>query len=125
MKKFLMLMIIGVTGLQVMAADVDVPKTESVRSFARPNDARFHYELPANKNFKFKKDDNNVSDDTEEITLDTTDLKPAKKVIKKLGDGNYSGNNVTPADVPMNYESFPKFYDANNMLQNQFMPALH
>ncbi len=124
MKKIFLAVLFLSFVLPVYSAEVEVPKAESVKYFSQPQsqDARFRYDLPSGKNF-FKKDNKaNVNDD-DEITLDEEDVKPVKKVIKKLGDTQpQTEQKMDPQDVPMNYDSFPKYYDANDMMQQQFMP---
>lgn len=111
--------------LPAIAAEttLNIPKSRSVE-YISP-DARFKYDLPDGKGFPMFKKENNtqVVDDSSEVTLREEDIKPVKKVIKKLGD-NTSTNTpqVNQEEIPMNYNSFPKYYDPNSMLQNQFMP---
>ena len=63
-----------------------------------------------------------VNDD-QEMTLDEETVKPVKKVIKKLENGEQPEQKpANPEDMPMNYDSFPRYYDANDMFQQQFMP---
>ena len=116
-----------IIGIQVFASETTIPAVESVKSFARPSDARFQYSLP-DKN-KFKKHETKASS-TEapsgEIVLEPSDIKPQKKIIKKLSadtDLNSINNNIDSSTMPMNYESFPQYYDPNSMTQNRlFMP---
>jgi len=105
------------------ATEVTVPATESVKSFARPTDPRFQYSLPQRKKSYFKKSNN--GDDTDEITLDEN-VKPAKKIIKVMSaeQTESSAKNVDRSNIPMNYDSFPKYYDANDMSTQQFMPMM-
>lgn len=126
MKKILFTFCFAALILPVYATEVEIPKPESVRYFSQPQDPRFQYDLPSAKNFSFKKNSNskNADDSYDEITLDEQDVKPVKKVIKKLGDTPTSSEEtLSPQDVPMNYESFPKYYDGNDLIQQQFMPT--
>ena len=126
MKRFFILAVIGVIGSTAVLAETEVPEVQSVKYFTKPNDARFHYELPTNMNFKFKKDSEKAQsddDDTSAVELDTSDVKPEKKIIKKLGDNpSYPKEQADTENVPMNYETFPKFYDGNDIMQQQIMP---
>ena len=125
MKRLFAIAVLGLVGAAVFAAEDCVVQVQSVKYFTKPNDARFHYELPSNMNFKFKKDaEKNESDDEfGDVELDASDVQPVKKVIKKLGDTPAS-NTQQNADenVPMNYDTFPKFYDGNDIMQQQIMP---
>ena len=131
MKKTLLSVCLALFILPAFSADADymdapsVPNVQSVKYFAQPQDSRFQYDLPSAKNFfKSKKDSKQNLDSDEEVTLDPEDIKPAKKIIKKLGDNpDPKAQTLAPQDVPMNYDSFPKFYDGNDMMQQQFMPT--
>lgn len=124
MKKFLMISILSLCFMPVYAAEVQIPPSESIKNFTQPNDARFQYDFPSVKNFKFKKEEKSTEiNDEEAITLDPSEVKPVKKVIKKLEPNSVpSYQDVSTDNVPMNYDSFPKFYDNNDMMQQQIMP---
>ncbi len=122
MKKSLLILFLAALTLPVYSAEVEVPKSESVKYFSQPQDARFRYDLPDNFSFKKNPKKEAVNDD-EEITLDEETVKPVKKVIKKLENGEQPEQKpANPEDMPMNYDSFPRYYDANDMFQQQFMP---
>ncbi len=111
--------------LPAVAAEttLNIPKSRSVE-YISP-DARFKYDLPDGKGFPmFKKENKSqVADDSSEVTLREEDVKPVRKVIKKLSDDTpINTPQVNQEEIPMNYNSFPKYYDPNSMLQNQFMP---
>ena len=125
MKKFVYVLLLS--GLILPACSEEVttlqtkpePTTLSRESkfYSMPNDTRFQYDLP---NFRGKNSSSTAqSSSDEEITLDPSTVKPVKKVIKTLNTTNGAKTQYQPADMPMNYNSFPKFYDANDMLQNQ------
>lgn len=124
MKKFLLVFAIMIS-LPVVAAEttLNIPKSRSVE-YISP-DARFKYDLPDGKGFSmFKKENKSqVAGDSSEVTLREEDVKPVRKVIKKLSDDTpINTPQVNQEEIPMNYNSFPKYYDPNSMLQNQFMP---
>ena len=135
MKKFLFLSVITVLVTmayftpakadKVSAAnEVTVPATESVKYFAKPMDSRFQYSLPERKHFKSSFKKSSAENDTDEITIDTSS-KPVKKVIKVMtSEPTESNSNVDKSSLPMNYDSFPKFDDANDMSTQQFMPMM-
>lgn len=111
--------------LPAVAAEttLNIPKSRSAE-YISP-DARFKYDLPDGKGFSmFKKENKSqMADDSAEVTLREEDIKPVKKVIKKLSDETpINTPQLNKEDIPMNYNSFPKYYDPNSMLQNQFMP---
>ena len=125
MKKFVYVLLLS--GLMLPACSEEVttsqtkpePTTLSRESkfYSMPNDTRFQYDLP---NFRGKNSSSaSQSSSDEEITLDPSTVKPVKKVIKTLNTTNGTKTPYQPSDMPMNYDSFPKFYDANDMLQNQ------
>ncbi len=122
MKRILLGLLLTGFILPAYSAEVDITKPESVKYYTQPQDARFRYDLP--DNFSFKKDSKKQAEsDDDEITLDEETVKPVKKVIKKLENGAQAEQKtVNPEDMPMNYDSFPKYYDANDMFQQQFMP---
>lgn len=125
MKKVLLSIVLSLFFLPAFSADVEVPSVQSVKYFSQPQDSRFQYDLPAAKDFlKFKKDSKqDIENEDAEVTLDAEDIKPAKKIIKKLGDNpEPKEQTLNQQDLPMNYDSFPKYYDANDMMQQQFMP---
>lgn len=136
MKKILLLTAIISFMIPVGAEEITdttstVTSTESVRSFTRPYDSRFQYSLPERGTFKFPpKKSSTVStktegDEEDAIELDTTNIKPAKKVIKKLSSDSAIQNKTFDAsDMPMNYGNFPKYYDPNDMSTQQFMPMM-
>jgi hypothetical protein len=119
----------------VAVAEIEVPAIESVKTFARPNDSRFQYSLPDKNQIKQRREQKKAAKaaptetktdaDEDEIWLDTSNLKTTKKVIKKINpDTNYDNSNVKLDDAPMNYDSFPKFYNQNDVTQQQFMPMI-
>lgn len=110
--------------LPAYSEQVEIPNTESVRYFSQPQDARFRYDLPEGNPFAFRKDNKaKVENEDADITLDEEDVKPVKKVIKKLSDNPKPNEQpLNREDMPMNYDSFPKYYDANDMMQQQFLP---
>ncbi len=106
------------------ASEVTVPATESVKYFAKPIDSRFQYSLPERKHFSSSSKKSSAENDTDEITIDTSN-KPVKKVIKVMTSEPAESNpNVDRSSLPMNYDSFPKFYDENDMSTQQFMPMV-
>ncbi len=124
MKKVLLVMVLTLCVLPVYAEEVSVQGAESSKFFNSSKDSRFKYELPSTMSFPIKRDSKQkIQSDNDEITLDESDFRPVRKVIKRIED---VPADEAPAlnhkDAPMNYESFPKFYDNNNMLQQQFMP---
>ena len=128
MKKLIIAMAILTCALPVLADDENVYSTESVRSFARPNDARFQYSLPDRSRFKHnskQSSESTVKSDEDAIELDVADTRPAKKIIKKMSsDAEANTQTFDRSDMPMNYDSFPKYYDPNDMSTQQFMPTM-
>jgi len=128
MRNILLAFIISMFVLPAYSAEVEVPKAQSVKYFTQQQDARFRYDLPEGKGFSmFNKKDSKSSaaeDDNSEVTLREEDVKPVKKIIKKLDSTSSAADTQTldKENTPMNYDSFPKFYDANDMMQQQFMP---
>lgn len=124
MKKLLLVAVSMFFILPVCAEEFSVQGAEASKFFNSSRDSRFQYELPSAVNFPLKRDSKQkVKADDDEITLDETDVKPVKKVIKRIENTPADGElPVNSKDVPMNYDSFPKFYDNNNMMQQQFMP---
>lgn len=138
MKKLAVSFLLAAVMLPVAATEFSVPNTESVKSFSRPYDSRFQYSLPEGKTLNvfgrrtqtepqehfttnpYDSDD----DDDEDIVLDTKNIPTQKKVIKKLGPEYKPNANVDSKDKPMNYDAFPKFYDPNDMMNQQFMPMV-
>lgn len=118
------------------ASEFSIPGSTSVTSFSRPYDSRFQYGLPTGKSLNVfgrrhnPKDEESFTtsvddEDDEDIVLDTKTVAPQKKIIKKLSaDSQPNNSNVNYKDVPMNYDSFPKFYDPNDMSNQQFMPMM-
>ena len=132
MRKIFTAAVLSLFILPVFAADYSVPSVESVKSFSSPYDSRIHYSLPEGKNmsvFGRRNDTPNETsnfDDDEDVVLDTSNIQPQKKIIKKISsDSPNSQNNIDNTNVPMNYNSFPKFYDANDMMNQQFMPMMN
>ncbi len=135
MKKFVILSVITIVASMgcflpakadeaPVTTEVTVPATESVKYFARPVDSRFQYSLPERKHFKSSFKKSLKETDTDEITIDTS-YKPTKKVIKVMSSEQTEPiPSVDRSDLPMNYDSFPKFYDANDMSTQQFMPMI-
>ena len=121
MKKFILIAFFTSIMVPAFAADFAVPEVESVKSFTRPDMSRFQYSLPEHANFTpFKKKSAVV-----EITLDEDEIKPVRKVIKRI-DSNSKPQQFNPDDVkdqPMNYDNFPKFYNPNDLMNQQFMPS--
>lgn len=107
-----------------------VPETESAKSFARPYDSRFQYGLPERKSsasvFGRRERATETTSDAEEVVLDATDVTPQRKVIKKISTNlEEQPANTGKNDVPMNYDNFPKFYNSNDMMNQQFMPMMN
>lgn len=124
MKKIVYVLFLSSLILPACSEEINTPQTKpepttlsrESKFYSMPNDSRFQYDLP---NFRGKNSSSQQTSD-EEITLDPSTVKPVKKVIKTLNSTNAGGKTpVQPTDMPMNYESFPRFYDANDMLQNQ------
>ena len=139
MRKFIVAILLSAFLLPVSAAEFAIPNTQSVKSFSRPYDNRFQYSLPEGKSFSvfsrtkqvkepqehFSTSEFEDADDEEEVVLDTKYVAPQKKIIKKLSaDSMPKNNNVDGKDMPMNYDAFPKFYDPNDMMNQQFMPMM-
>ena len=127
MKKYLITLIAVLTFLPAVATEPTYSNIESVKSFAKPIDARFQYGLPDKNSFKKHHDAkaSTTEGDSGEIVLDTSKAKPQKKIIKRLSpdaDLENLDNNIDNSTMPMNYDNFPKFYDPNSMTQNQFLP---
>lgn len=133
--RILFLALIGVFPLSASAAEYienqrfSVPETESAKSFARPYDSRFQYGLPERKSsmsvFGRKEQSVDTTSDEDDVVLDATDVTPQRKVIKKItADPAEQPTNSGRNDVPMNYDSFPKFYNSNDMMNQQFMPMM-
>ena len=131
MKKVLVIIALISFGLPMLAEEATTYSTESVRSFARPNDSRFQYSLPERGAFKFPsrksaaQTSSSVSseDDSDEVELDTSDIKPVKKVIKRMSaDSEANTQEFDKSNMPMNYDNFPKYYNPNDMSTQQFMP---
>lgn len=118
----------------VLAADYTAPKVESVKTFAAPYDSRFQYGLPEgrnlnvfnrNKSSEVQSSSDGYDYEDDEILLDTKNVKPEKKVIKKLSADTPAATQKTDrSDEPMNYNSFPKFYNSNDLMNQQFMPMM-
>jgi len=125
MKKVLLLAFLLVFASPVLAEEFTTQGAEASRFFNPATDSRFQYDLPSKVSFPLKKDSKPAAQsDDSEITLDPAAVKPVRKVIKRIEDTPADANPAFDSkDVPMNYDSFPKFYDNNNMLQQQFMPA--
>lgn len=125
------MLVLNIFILPAFAAEYTVPNVESVKSFSRPYDSRFQYSLPERKNVSVfgrapESSQNSAYDDDDDIVLDASNIQPQKKVIKKLSaDSAAPKNNVDNSNVPMNYDSFPKFYNANDMMNQQFMPMMN
>ncbi len=136
MKKGLVVAMLSMLVLPMAAvAETEVPAVESVKSFARPNDARFQYSLPDRKQIKQRREQRKAAKmaptetakdaDDDEIWLDTSNVNTSKKVIKKINpEANYDNSNVKIDNAPMSYDTFPKFYDPNDLSQQQFMPMV-
>lgn len=131
MKKFLVIIALLSLAFPVLAEETTTYSTESVRSFARPSDARFQYSLPERGAFKFParkssaQTTSSVSseDDSDAVELDTSDIKPVKKVIKRMSaDSETNTQEFDKSNMPMNYDNFPKYYDPNDMSTQQLMP---
>ena len=124
MKKMLFAFAFAALILPAHSEQVEIPNTESVRYFSQPQYSRFRYDLPEGNPFSFRKDNKaKVENEDGDITLDEEDVKPVKKVIKKLSDNPKPNEQpLNREDMPMNYDSFPKYYDANDMMQQQFLP---
>ena len=127
MKNFMYVLFLSTLMLPACAEDIAKPSSvtpeattmsREAKFYSMPNDSRFQYDLP---NFKDRGNSVKNTTSSEEITLDPQTVKPVKKVIKTLNSSQASGNKTEPArsDMPMTYESFPRFYDANDMLQQQ------
>lgn len=103
-----------------------VPAVESVRYFARPSDSRFQYSLPDAKKFKPFKKAETASLDDDAIELDEQDIRPAKKIIKRMSADSDSSSSyeVDNSALPMNYDNFPKFYNPNDLSNQQFLPMI-
>lgn len=122
MKKVLLGVCLAFFMAPAFAVETSAQGYDASQYFDNPHrDARFKYEFPSGKTLPFKKDKVQVVDDDSDITLDEADIKPVKKIIKRL-DPDAEAPSVDRKDIPMNYDSFPKFYDNNNMIQQQFMP---
>lgn len=128
MKKLVISLFVILVGTSSFAStQTNVPAVESVKSFARPADARFQYSLP--DKYKFKKNDSTkapvAENESGEIVLEpSSSAKQQKKIIKKLSVDTVldeMSENANNSNVPMNYDSFPKYYDPNSMMQNQFL----
>lgn len=126
MKHFLVLLFLTIILTPVYSAEISVYGAESAKELVRPDYSRFQYDLPEGKSFgalkrKFSKQQDNSFD---EITLDEDDIKPVKKVIKRIQPQaepkKYDPNST---DNPMNYDNFPKFYNPNDLMNQQFMPT--
>ena len=141
MKKCAIALLLASIMLPVAATEFSIPNTQSVKSFSRqyPYDSRFQYSLPEGKtmsvfgrrnkepqeHFSTNPYDSDDDDDDEDIVLDTKNIPTQKKVIKKLGPNyNKEETNVNDKNMPMNYDAFPKFYDPNDMMNQQFMPMV-
>ena len=126
MKKLVITFVLASIFCPAFASDFAVPEVESVKSFVRPDMSRFQYNLPEGKNFNWiKKKSAENYNDIDEIVLDEEDIKPVKKVIKRINPES-TPQQFNPADLknaPMNYDNFPKFYDANNLMNQQFIPS--
>lgn len=125
MKNFVYVLFLSALMLPACSEEIITPQTKhepttlsrESKFYSMPNDSRFQYDLP---NFRGKNSSSATqSSSDEEIILDPSTVKPVKKVIKTLNTSNGTKPPTQPTDVPMNYDSFPKFYDANDMLQNQ------
>lgn len=107
-----------------------LPAAESAKSFSRPYDSRFQYGLPEKRQAEsvFGRRSQTVDssyDDDEEVVLDYSNITPQRKIIKKISsDPAEQAQSQNRNDVPMNYDSFPKFYNANDMMNQQFMPTM-
>ena len=139
MKKILMTGLLLAVISPVMATEFSVPGSTSVKSFSRPYDSRLQYSLPEGKSFSvfsrnrqanepkehFSTSEFDDSDEEEDVVLDPTTVKTQKKIIKKLSsDYTPSNTDVDSKNTPMNYDAFPKFYDPNDMMNQQFMPMM-
>ena len=125
MKKFIAIIFVLSVFVPAFAAEFSVPQVESVKSFTRPDMSRFQYSLPENKNFIKRKSSVQNDNDIDEITLDEDEIKPVKKVIKRINTEN-SVQQFNPSDIknaPMNYDNFPKFYNPNDLMNQQFIPT--
>lgn len=125
MKKILYLFLLSGLMLPACAEEITTSQTKpepttlsrESKFYSMPNDTRFQYDLPNFRGKNAASASQSFSD--EEITLDPSTVKPVKKVIKTLNTTSGTKNQPQSTDMPMNYNSFPKFYDANDMLQNQ------
>ena len=127
MKKYLLILLLLGFTVPVFAAESDTYSIESVRSFARPNDSRFQYTLPDRGSFRIPKKSSTAAEslDDDVIELDTSDVKPVKKVVKTLSaDYDKNQNKFDNSQVPMNYDSFPRYFDPNDLGNQQFMPMM-
>ena len=141
MKKFIIASaLLSTIVLPSVATEFSIPGTQSVKSFSRPYDTRFQYGLPEGKSLNvfsrnrqaeepkehFSTSEFEDADyDEEEVTLDTKYVTPQKKIIKKMSADSTPKNNYSDGkDIPMNYDAFPKFYDPNDMMNQQFMPMM-
>ena len=140
MKRFIITSAILLTAVvPTMATEFSIPASQSVKSFSRPYDARFQYGFPEGKSLNvfsrnrqaeepkehFSTSEFEDADDEDEVTLDTKYVAPQRKVIKKLSaDYTPQSNDSNNKDMPMNYDAFPKFFDPNDMMNQQFMPMM-
>ena len=132
MRKVFSIMLLGLVifPMAAVAAESDVQKIESVKYFARPNDSRFQYSLPDKKNMKFSRKKSSTEEESssdEDIVLDSSAAQQGeKKIIKRMSAGTDLKQNtdIDKSTMPMNYDSHPKFYDPNDMSQQQFLPMM-
>lgn len=129
MKKFLFLLALVSLAVPVLAADEAsvTPGVASVKYYTRPDMSRFQYGLPEPGDFHLRKKKNKdtAADSLDVITLDEDDIKPVKKVIKRV-QPSANPQQFDPQDVknsPMNYDNFPKFYNPNDLMNQQFIPT--
>ena len=128
MKKLIIAIAILTCTLPVLADETTTYSTESVRSFARPNDARFQYSLPDRSRFRLnskQSTESTTKSDEDAIELDVANTRPAKKIIKKMSsEADTNTQTFDRSDMPMNYDSFPKYFDPNDMSTQQFLPTM-
>jgi len=124
MKRFLLIALLSVVFLPAQSADFGFTDYRSQGYLSRPDSSRFEYSLPDNMKFLKRKSKTVEQNDVDEITLDEEDIKPVKKVIKKLGSDYQPQDdfNQKDANTPMNYDNFPKFYNPNDLMNQQFIP---
>ena len=66
-----------------------------------------------------------IKNDSESSIIQYNFCGPPMIVLdKKYTFSMPKNNNVDGKDMPMNYDAFPKFYDPNDMMNQQFMPMM-